>query len=695
MGESEAKEYKKDIEKVTKKYNEFVSKNEGREKIVDNIQNDLAIKQQRIVKLEHMLKKKTVPIINTQQQDNEVMKKLQSELLEKQKQIDEMEAFLQGKDASVNAKTDKINQLETEHQEKDKKIFTLECIFKEKEKNFLIEKSQNHELQRKNDQLEKYVLQKTHIRPAKSSTDLEVQVKTLEAQVKDLQNEKVSWIKQNTKLSEIEQLCKNLQTKNKELQTSLSEKEKIASKVQQTSADNQRISNLELQNSDLMSQVKYVSVLQRRIRDLEDKLKIEFSNPEGDEASDADKLAALPQPTRSLPLNFLTRETPLFDAYSRTPYNRGFQTPRLLLGQQSSAKTTEGHIDIPSGSFATGDVISKLMEMRPMVPPPPVDIDITKPPPPINIDLGRPDSGDYASQISLPTSSIISNPPASTESAPNETSEGNPVTMNPLGLQKFSSLCSGSFNVSQTHWSDDSNDEDEHNNDITDGLLNIGGKRSNEIQDESKTATPILEDSKLITIPLEQKIIIDSAVPNPLYNPFDQREDDIRPEVDESMCINQPGVEYHESHNASDDKHDLNLSIENEKKGILSNELLADNNTFDSQHVPPEEDEEVKREIIAEILDIQIKRKELRDKINTSADSLPDIHEPVENESEDGEPSKKDKTKKKKKHSHDKKKKHKKHKKEGKHKKKKREKEKEKTEEEKLKSTLLKDGIDL
>merc|ERR1712208_238530 len=44
------------------------------------------------------------------------------------------------------------------------------------------------------------------------------------------------------------------------------------------------------------------------------------------------------------------------------------------------------------------------------------------------------------------------------------------ITKKPfINIHKFSTICSNSFNVSQTQWSDDSADED-----ITDGLLNIG-----------------------------------------------------------------------------------------------------------------------------------------------------------------------------------------------------------------------------
>eukprot|EP00092_Neocalanus_flemingeri_P030984 GFUD01033650.1.p1 GENE.GFUD01033650.1~~GFUD01033650.1.p1 ORF type:complete len:499 (-),score=164.62 GFUD01033650.1:615-1910(-) len=116
--EAEIRDFKRELETITKKCNELVNSNKEQEKSMETIQNELAIKQQRIVKLEHMLKKKTIPPPN---KDGEAINKLQSELTEKEKQIDEMEAFLQGKDASVKAKTDKMNLMEIEINERGKK----------------------------------------------------------------------------------------------------------------------------------------------------------------------------------------------------------------------------------------------------------------------------------------------------------------------------------------------------------------------------------------------------------------------------------------------------------------------------------------------------------------------------------------------------------------------------------------------
>merc|ERR1712013_136860 len=75
--EAEIKESQKEIENATKKYNELVARNERENKVLDNIKNDLATKQQRIVKLEYMLKKKSQPPSIIKEQSNEEIKKLE------------------------------------------------------------------------------------------------------------------------------------------------------------------------------------------------------------------------------------------------------------------------------------------------------------------------------------------------------------------------------------------------------------------------------------------------------------------------------------------------------------------------------------------------------------------------------------------------------------------------------------------
>ena len=432
--EQKIEELEAENQKITKRYHTSVDEMGDKEKALQRIKADSAIKQQKIAKLEETLKKKH-ELEQAQKDNNLGWKSLQVE--EKQTQIKELESLLRGKEESLSVKLETIMTLEVESNQKDVRYVQMKNLMDENEKKFEAEKRLTAELRVKNENLERYMLQKTYT----TNPEVTERMQQLEAQLKHLQEENAS-LNQNSHVA----IIQVLQEKENAIQL---EKKKCALLIrEEAEATRQKISNLELQNYDLMSQIQYLPILQNKIKQLEDQLK---GGPESAESVQEDQSG----PSSSM-----------FNAYDT--------------GMTSSWV----HNINPNFSLLSSMLQSQVDEIQ-----------------------ERPGTAQSNSTSTSKTDSLV-NDIAENPISDHESSKK--LNLPSIGLQKFSSLCSASFNVNQTQWSDVSDNEEDQTA-ITDGLLNLSEK---EMQPPSFQSTiPGIGD----TPTRDELSSISSSTPSPAH----------------------------------------------------------------------------------------------------------------------------------------------------------------------------------
>ena len=404
--ETKIEELNNEVQKMTKRYHKSVDDTNEKKKKAEKLKADNLLKQRKIEKLEEALKK--AESINEDKQNDNSHKWQSLALNEKQSRIEELESLIQGKEESISSKVETIMTLGIESKSKDIEYVQLRTQMSEMEKTLEAEKKQKEDFQVRNEQLERTMLQKTNT----TSPEVAERINQLEAQLKHLQEENVS-LTQNSHVA----IIQVLQEKENSIQL---EKKKCALLIQEeTEASRQKLSCLQLQNCDLMSQIQYLPVLQNKVKELERKVQ------GGTEA------------TETVTEQQAGPSSSLFNAYEMG--STALWVDNLLPSQ---------------------GLLSSLLQSR------------------MTDNQERPGTSQSNSTSSSKTDSLVNEienqaSPRSDSGSRVDTLDKNPSQK--IGLQKFSTLCSASFNVNQTQWSD-SSDEGEDQEDITDGLLSLKGK---------------------------------------------------------------------------------------------------------------------------------------------------------------------------------------------------------------------------
>jgi len=400
----------KENQKITNRYHKSVDERDEKEGLLQKLTTDITEKQLKISRLEETLQKKKETEEYENKQKSETTsgwKSLQVE--EKQVKIEELEDILKTKEEYIASQTETILTLQNEANTKDTRFIQLKEMLKEKESNLEVEQQKQLivELQGKNENLERYMLQKSHTTKPKVAE----RIQQLEAQMKHLQDENIN-LTQNSNVA----IIQVLQEKENAIQL---EKKKFALLLKEESeASKQKISTLELQNCDLMSQIQYLPFLQNKVKELEEKLR-----GKGDFTDETGGVMA-------------GRQSAFFNTYD--------------------TQTTSSWVS----SLAKGSgILSSLLESEAL-----------------GLDERPGTSQSNHTSSSSKTDSLVSE--IEGQDSPTIDADSNDETTNKmcssigLGLHKFSTLCSSSINVNQTQGADAS----EAHPDITDDLLHISSE---------------------------------------------------------------------------------------------------------------------------------------------------------------------------------------------------------------------------